>query len=61
MMDLITAAEFERRMKEISQDEDKSFGKKHAEADELLCKTLETLGYSAGVKVYKEMETVFYD
>ena len=54
---MITAAEFERRMREINkdrirnQDEEKS----HLEADRLMCEVLKSLGYEVGVRVFEGM------
>lgn len=56
-MNLITAAQFEREMKDIKNISvttgDDEYG--HRQADELLCKTLKSLGYEAGVKIYEGM------
>lgn len=53
MMDMILAGEFERRMKEIQEIGD--IEDRHREADKLLCEVLDSMGYSAGTKIFKEM------
>ena len=53
MADLILAGEFERRMKEIEKMGD--IEDRHVEADNLLCEVLESMGYSAGTKIFREM------
>ena len=50
---MIYAADFEREMKKIADDQDKE--RRLKEGDKLLCDALESLGYTAGVKIYKEM------
>ena len=64
-MDMISAAEFERRMKEILERKPldnkpescaASVAGKHEDADDLMCKTLKSLGYSAGVEIFEKME-----
>ena len=51
----ITAAEFERRMKEI--DENTRAGEEdcHRAADRLMCDALRSLGYDAGVEIFEKM------
>ena len=53
---MITPAEFERCMAEISEwnkhDEEQS----HCAADDLMCEVLRQLGYSAGVTIFKNMK-----
>lgn len=50
---MILAAEFERRMKEIAEMKD--IEDRHIKADNLLCEVLESMGYSAGTKIFREM------
>lgn len=52
-MNLIMPAEFEKKMKEVESIGD--IEDRHREADKLLCEVLESLGYAAGTKVFKEM------
>ena len=54
---MITAAEFERRMREINEDRirDRNEEKSHQEADRLMCEVLKSLGYDAGVRVFEGM------
>lgn len=52
-MIMITAAEFERKMKKIAEIEDDE--NRHKKADDLLCKTLKSLGYEAGVEIYERI------
>lgn len=54
MFTMITAAEFEQKMKEISEIKYDYQGR-HIEADKLLCETLKSLGYDAGVKIYERI------
>lgn len=56
-MNLITAAEFERKMRAIEVENIKIGDRElyHKQADELLCKTLESLGYEAGIEIYKRI------
>lgn len=51
-MNLITAAEFERKMKAIAEDPELDAEDKHIQADSLLCETLNSLGYSAGIFIF---------
>ena len=51
---LVTAREFETRMKKISQEEDVEM--RHIHADKLLCDALTSLGYEAGVNIFTNME-----
>lgn len=53
-MNLITAAEFEREMKKIAEIKNDDEGR-HEKADDLLCKALESLGYEAGVEIYRKI------
>ena len=57
-MNLITAAEFERKMREIEVENIKTGDRErcHKQADELLCKTLKSLGYESGIRIYKGMD-----
>lgn len=50
----ILPAEFERTMKEIADIKD--IEERHLQADALMVKTLESLGYEAGAKVFDDME-----
>jgi len=52
-MDIVTPAEFERRMKDILLIDD--FEDRHREADKLLSKTLDSLGYGAGAALFDKM------
>ena len=49
---MITPAEFEQRMKELREDIE-DIEERHIKADELLCETLKSLGYDAGVKLFE--------
>lgn len=51
---MITPAEFEDRMKEISVN--KYIEDKHIDADKLMCKVLKDLGYVKGVEIFERME-----
>lgn len=53
-MDLITAAEFERKMREIAEIKHDDEGR-HMKADDLLCKVLKSLGYEKGVEIYESI------
>ena len=53
---LITPREFERMMGYVDEDTDGNKVVKHMAADKLMVKTLNSLGYSAGTKIYEEME-----
>lgn len=55
---LITAAEFEKQMKEIREEASRTrdIEQAHKKADQLMCETLKTVGYDAGVKIFEEME-----
>ena len=59
VVDLITPAEFEDRMKDIRDSETVVDGAKHRNACTLMCMVLECFGYSAGVKVYKDIYRKF--
>lgn len=52
---MITPAEFERRMAEISEWNKNDPEKSHIDADDLMCEVLDHLGYSAGVAIFKNM------
>lgn len=52
---MITPAEFERRMAEISEWNKNDPEKSHIDADDLMCEVLDHLGYSAGVAIFKKM------
>lgn len=57
-MDLITAAEFERKMKDIATSKGKTMSDvstRHEKADALLCEVLKSMGYDAGVKIFEDM------
>lgn len=53
---LITPREFEERMKAIEADTELYEETRHEAADELMVKVLNSLGYSAGTKIFDEME-----
>jgi hypothetical protein len=50
---VMTPEEFEKKMQEILGRGDPEGG--HIDADDLMCKRLTALGYSAGVKVFEGM------
>lgn len=56
-MNVITPAQLEDMMNDIFERSEKSEDKEasHREADELLCKTLDSLGYGAGVKIFSKI------
>lgn len=45
--------EFERRMREIADSEDREGG--HIDADRLMASVLRELGYGEGVRIFEEM------
>ena len=45
--------EFEEKMQEILADSDPE--KRHIRADNLLCRTLNELGYKDGVEIFRKM------
>lgn len=49
----IDAEVFETKMKKIKKIKDKEIS--HRKADDLLCETLEDLGYNEGIKIYKRI------
>ena len=51
---MITAAEFESRMKSIAES-DATSEIKEKEGTKLVCKVLKSLGYDAGAKIYKDL------
>ena len=53
---LITPREFERKMEEIFNDSSMDKEEKHMAADELMVKTLNSLGFSTGTKIFIGME-----
>ena len=53
-MDMIMPAEFEKQMKRLAESTDKE--DRHIKADELMCKVLESLGYSVGVEIFRKMD-----
>ena len=53
-------AEFERRMKEIENGGRYDVPDAHGDADELMCETLEKLGYGAGVEIFNSL-TKWYE
>ena len=53
---LITPREFEERMASIFNDRSLDAECKHLAADELMERTLNSLGFSAGTKIFDEME-----
>lgn len=50
----MTPEEFERKMREISDEDENDTESAHRMMDSLMCSLLETLGYSDGVKVFCE-------
>jgi hypothetical protein len=48
-----TPAQFAAAMRTISSDSDQEG--RHGDADELMCRVLESLGYSEGVTIFREM------
>ena len=55
---MIYPGEFERMMQEIADKEDDAhydYERTHAEADDLMCRVLEQLGYGAGIKIFDKM------
>ena len=48
--------EFEKAMKSLSEDKDKDAEETHWDADELMCEVLVSLGYSAGVEIFRDMD-----
>ena len=52
-MDLITPAEFERKMKEVAEIKDAE--DRHRKADAILVETLNSMGYQAGTEIFKKM------
>lgn len=55
-MIMLTPAEFEDKMRDIKETGFRS-GDPYA-AEKLMCEALEDNGYSAGVRVYKEMRNL---
>lgn len=53
-MNMMMAAEFEKKMKEIAEIKHDDEGR-HKKADDLLCQALDSLGYSAGVEIYRKI------
>lgn len=53
---LITPREFEERMAKISNDRSLDEESMHMDADELMIKVLNSLGYSAGTKIFEGMD-----
>ena len=53
---IITPARFEDEMKRISEIPGYDPEDKHVRADDLMCKVLDSLGYSVGVKIFQDME-----
>lgn len=67
-MTLVTAAEFERRMKEIAdrkpvntsiESSSALIASTHEDADDLMCEVLKSMGYDAGVKIFEEMSKFY--
>ena len=56
---LITPREFEQRMCDIFNDRSLDPEGRHIEADRLMKKTLNSLGFSAGTKIFDEMEKYY--
>lgn len=55
---IITPAEFEDRINWINtRISDRE--SKHRAADELMCKTLSSLGYDVGIKTFMKMEKLY--
>ena len=54
---MIYPGEFEKLMREIADSADREwdYEESHIKADDLMCRTLEQLGYGAGTKVFREM------
>lgn len=52
-MIMITPAEFEDEMKKIYNSGETELG--HRAADDLMCQILDENGYSAGVKIFKNL------
>lgn len=57
---MITPAEFEDRMREISTKVTDAFvdyheEEAHIDADELMCNVLKDLGYTKGVEIFEQM------
>ena len=57
MVDFISAADFEKKMRDIEVENIKTGDRElyHKQADELLCKTLKSLGYDKGIEIYKRI------
>ena len=53
---LITPREFEERMAKISNDRSLDKEEKHMDADCLMVKVLNSLGFSTGTQIFEEME-----
>lgn len=51
----MTPQEFYARMQEIQQSRD-SAESKHAQMDALMCRLLESMGYSDGIEIFKKSE-----
>lgn len=51
---MITPAEFEDKMKEISESGDE-IDTNHIAADDLMCNVLKDLGYTKGVEIFERM------
>ena len=67
-MTLVTAAEFERRMKEIADRKPVNastesgaalIASTHEDADDLMCEVLKSMGYDAGVKIFEGMNKYY--
>ena len=56
---LITPREFEERMASIFNDRSLDEYDKHVDMDAVMRVTLESLGYGAGIKIYKRLEKYY--
>jgi len=50
----MTKEEFRDRMQKIFESKDKEW--RHAEADDLMCELLESLGYEEGTSVFRKAD-----
>lgn len=53
----MTPEEFKERMRLIKKIEDEE--ERHIEADELMCKLLEAIGYHDGIKIFRDMDKMY--
>ena len=61
MVDYISAADFEKKMKAIFENDQWCRSQKEIDSVKLMCQVLESLGYSAGIKVLKENNALYDD